>query len=740
MPVVEPVSTGIAFDDSGKTALVLSSDSYRLTLAKRNGEIRGLADRVTGALLLTGQGSCLWGGVSDGPGASIGGCGFAPDGADRFRYAWDAKAATLTLTYDATSAAAGAVATITALPTALDLRLSVSNRLRNATVRQVLLPADLRGSADSVVAGYAPNYLPGVRLKPAFFSRDGNDVYTYPSRWAFADYLALDLEGGSLALYSRNPEPNALAPVDLGFAHSAGGYCSSGSFCLVHTFETAIGPGETWTSPVVRLQVGKTPRESMLDYRAANGIDAYRSVQTKLGKLFPQAVRAPLIKADLRKGLPPFSAWAADLARLPSPSLVHPVAYQPGGHDENDPDFLPPDPAVGSTADFNDAVSAAHRLGLLVMPYANASWWDERSPTLTALPAPLTLADIVVQDRLGGIRRESYEGHTGVVVSPFSPFVQKRVGQLLDSWKTDVPVDCVFLDQIGARPWLRDYNPAATSPVAYDDGWLAIMAPYRDRCLMAEDGWDRLAATFTGFHGGLLIMDRRDDVPNKDYGAGNWGAYPLVDWLLHDKVLLYQHDLYERTMTTDLETLTWNVLYGFQQSYLWDGNKQTLESPWLEVAGDFQHALGPRTAGRTLDRYDELPSGVTVSAFGDLEVQANLSAAATAVDGFGIAPGGFLARAPGLVAGVFSGTFAGADLSPGLHYLLAETVGTALEVRQPLGDDTAVAVDSSAPFAVAYSANGLAMGSVRVAPRGNGGVFDYRSTLGGQRVAYYRVG
>src|SRR5207237_6731946 len=146
---------------------------------------------------------------------------------------------------------------------------------------------------------------------------------------------------------------------------------------------------------------------------------------------------------------------------------------------------------------------------------------------------------------------------------------------------------------IGARPWLRDFNPAEPTPLAYDDGWLALAAPYRDRCLMVEDGWDRLAATFAGFHGGLLLLDRESNVPNEDWGAGNWAAYPLADWLFHDKVLLYQHDLYEGTMTTDLPTLTWNVAFGFQLSYRWDGVDGTLANPWLAAVGAFQRVLGP---------------------------------------------------------------------------------------------------------------------------------------------------
>jgi len=67
------------------------------------------------------------------------------------------------------------------------------------------------------------------------------------------------------------------------------------------------------------------------------------------------------------------------------------------------------------------------------------------------------------------------------------------VAQEMESWRTSVPADCLFFDQLGARPWLRDFNRASPTPLAYDDGWLAAMAPYANRCLMVEDGWDRLA-------------------------------------------------------------------------------------------------------------------------------------------------------------------------------------------------------------------------------------------------------
>ena len=87
---------------------------------------------------------------------------------------------------------------------------------------------------------------------------------------------------------------------------------------------------------------------------------------------------------------------------------------------------------------------------------------------------------------------------------------------------------------------------------------------------MVEDGWDRLARDAVGFHGSLLMMSRELDLPNTYFGAGNWQPYPLATWLFHDKVLLYQHDLYDGTMAIDLEVLTWNMAFGLVSSYSWD--------------------------------------------------------------------------------------------------------------------------------------------------------------------------
>ena len=735
---------GITFDDRTAERLVITARSYRLTLAKRNGQIIDLVDRTARARVVQGSKGCLWRVESKGRPALSDACSFSPRGGRRFSYLWNPESAVLTLRYR--SPLGSATVTLRARERFFDLRMTVENR--GAVLTNVSLPGELLGAVRTVEAGYAPNVLPGVRLRPGFFTRVGNNLHVYPSRWAFADYLALDAGGGHLSLSSV--ASSRLNPVVLGFLrHPAPGRCSGPFFCIIHQFQTWIAARERWTSPVVRVRLGVSAEQSILGYRRDSGIDAYPSVRAKLGPRLSTLARSPLIKADLAK-LKPFSDWSADLPRLPSPALLHPVAFQPGGHDENDPDFLPPDPHWGTNADFSSVVEAAHTHGQLVMPYLNVSWWSRDSPTMRSLPSSLQPSDIAVLDPDGAPIVNEYGSKSGVVVSPYVPFVRNRLERLMDEWRTEVPADCLFFDQLGARPWIRDFNRASPSPLAYYDGWLAAMAPFADRCLMVEDGWDRLARDFTGFHGSMLMMAREHDLPDQMYGQGNWEPYPLATWLFHDKVLLYQHDLYDGTLAADGEVLTWNMAFGLISSYGWNDLLDSLASPWLDLVGSLQRVLGPHYAGIPLTGYRTVTPTVTESTFGALVVLANWDpSAGYAVDGSGIAPTGFLARTRDhrVLAGAFEGSFGGHVLSPGTHYLIVERDEVDTMVRQPLGADTNLAVELPASWssgrtlrATAIAPDGTPAGTVAGEILEGRFLFRYTSALNGQPVVGYRIG
>jgi hypothetical protein len=653
---VDSPTAPVRLDQRPAGAVVLRTPAYRLTISKRSGAFVELLDLGTGRRVITGTNGCEWGISAVGDLDYTGGCAYAPTAPSRFSYTWDQAATTLTMTYVAGADAerhVHAVVTLHAEPTFFDLRLTLTNHATRV-IQSANFPVDLYEDVSIVQAGYAPNFLPGVRFEPGFFSRVGNDVLTYPGRWAFADYLALDLGAAHLAVYSVNPPPAPLAPVDLGFIRNAApAPCSGPSFCVTHQFHTWIVAGATWTSPIVRMRVGEPVERSILDYRTDNGIDAYPSAAAKLGSRLDSLARAPLLKADLRQGgVPRFEEWAQALDQLPSPVLIHPVAFGPSGFDATDPDVLPPDSKVGTLDDLSSAVDAAHTRRDLVMPYLNVSWWNPQSPTIQALPPPLTSASVSVQDSGGNAATEQFSGYDGFIVSPSVPFVRDRVQAEIDRWQTDVPADCLFFDQIGARPWRYDFNPAAPSPLAYYDGWLSVFAPDADRCLMVEDGWDRLAASFSGFDSSLMLMQREFDWLDGRFGP-NWETFPLALWLVHDKVLLYQHDLFDGTFTADPEILTWNLAYGYILSYNWNVG---LAGPWLGIASAFQRALGPHYAGAALTSYEQIADGVTKTRFGTYSVVANWTSSPYDLDGSQIAPGGFLARTDdgSLVAGEFA--------------------------------------------------------------------------------------
>jgi hypothetical protein len=247
----------------------------------------------------------------------------------------------------------------------------------------------------------------------------------------------------------------------------------------------------------------------------------------------------------------------------------------------------------------------------------------------------------------------------------------------------------------------------------------------------------------------MLMMARELDAPDKLFGEANWEPYPLAVWLFHDKVLLYQHDLYDGTMATDGQVLTWNMAFGLISSYSWVDLNSSLRSPWLDLVGDLQRVLGPHYAGVRMTGYRNVAPEVTESTFGDLVVLANWDSTAGHSTGrYGISPNGFLARARDdrLLAGAFEDTFDGVALSEGTHYLIVERDEASVTVRQPLGADTNLAIETPRSWssgrtlqATAIAPDGKAAGAVTGEVRDGRFVFRYMGKLNNQPVAAYRV-
>jgi hypothetical protein len=150
-----------------------------------------------------------------------------------------------------------------------------------------------------------------------------------------------------------------------------------------------------------------------------------------------------------------------------------------------------------------------------------------------------------------------------------------------------------------------------------------------------------------------------------------------------------------------------------------------------------------------LGDYKDVAPAVTESTFSDLAVVANWDGSRSyAVDGYDVAPHGFLARTAdgGLVAGAFQGSFDGVALSAGTHYLIVERDATKVTVRQPVGADTDVTIAPPSAWSsgktlqvTAIDSAGTPAGSVQGSLRDGKLAFPYTGELNGRAVAAYRV-
>lgn len=740
---------GVYFDDSDPDLMVLGNDDYyEIGFRKANGAIAYITDKTTGQHITLGsRHECLWGALfEDGTPDYVGGCSYNATGPNYFSYTWSAANHTLTLDYTPDPGATQQV-TAQVLVTAteqswFDLHLNLENNW-GYLLDYVLFPSDLVFVEADIEEVLLP-ILPGIVLEPSFFQQNRTYTATYPGYpGLFADYVHLASTAGHMAIYSLY-EQGSLHPVVVGFVHDDE-YVVDSTF-YQHNFGAGVSDGNSWDSPGVRVHISLTALATIDAYCADNGLHRFSSLVDKLGVRYDQVMQSPLLKADAVQLDIPFSQYADLLAQVPSPGILHPVAFQPGGFDENYPDFLPPEVTWGTTAEFAAMFHHTQDLGFLVMPYTNPTWWDDESPTMQNLPPPLTITDIAVIDRDGNPVYEYYDSHGGYVVSPYVPFVQQRLAQLVEEITIDVPSDLLFEDQIGARSQIFDYNPASPSPTAYTQGWLDHTRTYSDVLLMTELGFDRLVENETGFHGSVLLPEQRDYTSDW-WGTDTWHPYPLAPLMARDKVLFYQHDLAPETMTTSKYTFTWNLAFGYMLSYDL-GYGGGLGDPWLDLVSVFQKHVLSRYASEAMTDFVSLGDNVTRTAFETFAVIANWDEVNPYDAGLHTLPpqGVLITSADGSLTGGVFAAYNDIPLSAGDHYLIEEREANAIIVRQPLGAATSLTLDlfsgwtAGDPIAGwAYTAQDQVIASVPVTVTAKDLTFTYQQEVAGQSVAYYRI-
>ena len=718
-------------------------DYFELGLSKTNGALAYIIDKSTGLTVTIGsRGDIviddlrLW--EAGFAGGTVASAYYSPWTDNRFFYTWISPTNTLVLSYlpdPNASKQVSVTVTITASEQPyFDLRISVENGWGD-TLQRVIFPYDLLFDEPEVEEAVIPAGLPGIAIKPDFFTAGGQYRGTYPGDLS-ADYAAVRTEGGNLALYGLHPV-GPVQPVEIEIGPHE---LLTEATRLLRDYPTWTADGETWTSPPARVWIGQEFQETALAYRDDN-LQTLPSLKQKLGDRFETIVQSPYLHADVATLNRPFTDWPALLAQLPSPAILVPVGYQsPSGDDDQySPDFLPPDPAWGTTAEFRDVFTAAHNRGQMVMPYVNPVWWDDNSPTLQNLSPTLTITDVAVLDQSG----QPVAGDGGYLVSPNAGFVRQRLAQLVYSMTHDVPSDLLFEAQIGKRAWMYDFNPS--DPMAYSEGWLDHTRVYSDALLTVEQGFDRLAESTVGFFGSVLGAQSAGTI-NAWVGEGNWSPYPLAPLMMHDKVAFYQMWTEETTSTA---RLSWNLSFGYMLHFgLKDGSGSVINDPWLDVVADFQAHVASRYAGKRMTGFSGTAGEITRSTFETVTVTTNwYTTTAYTIGDYTLPPAGVLITTTtgDLTAGVFT-TYNGVPLSSGEHYLIEEREANAITVRQPMGADTPLTLrmqphwrPTDSITLIAYGRDDQPIATVPVTITTDSLTFAYAQQISGQEVGYYRV-
>ncbi|BBI34892.1 discoidin domain-containing protein [Cohnella abietis] len=723
-----PFSAKASFKDKDGL-LIVSNSKYEIAFHSDNGAIEYLKNKDTGSNITLGnREKALWWAFLQDDTSTNG------KKAEAFSYNWNSRKNELVFHY------AGQVKVdITAKFTDKDriyLNAAVDNQT-DKTIKSFRFPYELKVESAGVQDAILP-MLPGAKLKDTFFKESNSFQDQYPGVM-FASYLGLRTAGGNLAVYDLSND--IIATTDLGFKNQLN---DSGKTGIIHDYKTWIDAKKQWDSPTVVLEIGDYDT-TIASYRELNKMDKYRSLADKLGKDKEAYFQSPFYKVDIsaiKDG-----SWnnltKNYLDKMNYNGVIHLVGFQKGGHDENYPDFIPPDPQWGGEPAFKAFVKAAKDKGDKVIPYTNMSWWGNNSPTLANLPSGTTMEDLIVVKDNNAIMKEDYGKHSGYVVNTGHPFFIERTAEEHKKLFEEAGFDGVFEDQWGIRNSPYVFNkiiPAGTDPsTAYFQGVRNYFSSLKGNMYM-EDGTDVLAKDAVGFMGSTYLWDilgyRKNTSTYTEY-------YPLAGMLFRDKVMQFHHDLAAETMTDDQDMLRWNLAMGYNLSTdLFNG----IANPWVDTIGIFQKFILSQYADSLVVSFNQVTPTVTRTDFGKYKVTANwnLNEAYALDNDISLAPGGYYVASND--GNRRAGNYArlnGLDLDAGDHNLVEIREKDSIRIYQPIGSDSTLKIKKGKDWphgtAVAYQANGTKIADLPVKEEGDYAIFDYVALIKEQKVGYVEL-
>ena len=442
---------------------------------------------------------------------------------------------------------------------------------------------------------------------------------TYTS--AVADFMYLDYGMDSVAVMGVQPmmrqpwdKERLLKPCQLDLA----GQSDGGRYR--HGWMMACEPGQSWSSPVLRLSFNyRDIRDAMADYATAN--DIHGSLEAKVPKadVLDKLKNSLLIRLSGRTAAEQTEAMKA----LPAPSLVHYTEYMHGGFDKQYPDHLPVRKSWGTDDALKKFIMDGKAMGHLMMPYTNTSWWciEPKGETFEREgDAPL------LRHRDGSTNLENYSGNKGYSLCFWHPAVQAAHRKVRRQMTEEFPSDVLFQDQIGARRWTWNYNDLEPLKASGLDGMHSLTMEDSAVVPMAtEDGHDRVLNFETMICGcAWASVDaggkRHGQHLRFRYPDGEWEFFPLLSFLGHDQCLFTTHDLGHFTETE--ERLAETLAFGYSLSYNWylGAERSETRRSWLNWLDALQKAICSQYAGKKLWEFrylkGEAPDGVVYAQYG----------------------------------------------------------------------------------------------------------------------------
>jgi hypothetical protein len=607
-----------------------------------------------------------------------------------------------------------------------DLKASITNETGFA-IRTVSLPEQLAFDLDGLQRVLFP-IQEGLTLLPQFFAEGRATMMARPP--LFADVLAYEGARGDLSihmiqdsryqsemvLHHPTDEP-VFQPNNLG----TGGIGDQGYFQL--DMITYIPDGAAWQSATVRVSIDRDFREVAADYRVDNGIDAFSDLTQKLGgsDAVEQLSKSPILAVEVYKAIEWQKTEVAQtwntirtdwLDRLPDTGVLHLTHWQEGrdwydndneNHklEDDHPEALPIWwERYGPESEFKQLLAELAGTNFLTMPFTNWTVWNTYDPTTLEIP---TLEETpAAATKLRGVDYPFIE-YKGYMVEPWNEEVRDRNTQMLETYTDVYPQDLMFVDMTGERSWryITSDDGATASAAAYTQGVVNENLRLSElKPLFTEGVFDRIGNSVTGYAQTLRQKVWNQILVHMGDEYEHWVAYPFAADVLHDKVAFYQHDLNSEVWPgEEISLATYYSLNGY--NYMVDITKHLGEDEETIWALDaMQKSVNARTFGQPLLDVGTLDAaaGVQYTTWGSTDdpfaITAYFDVAETgqslALDGYDIAPGGFLARTTeaGVVAGMFSGQFRGVPLSDGVHWITVEEGPDQIDIRHPIGAST----------------------------------------------------